>query len=118
MEYGRLGGTGLKVSEFSYGSWVTFGKQVDVGAAADILGTAYDQGVNFFDNAEGHLPEQGVDIRVIQVLLGHAKLETTALFDPRRRQHGPRHQEPTGAAGRQPREPISARLTTASAPSM
>jgi aryl-alcohol dehydrogenase-like predicted oxidoreductase len=31
-----------------------FGKQVDVGAAADILGTAYDQGVNFFDNAEGY----------------------------------------------------------------
>jgi len=54
LEYRRLGGTGLKVSEFSYGSWVTFGKQVDVGAAADILGTAYDQGVNFFDNAEGY----------------------------------------------------------------
>ncbi len=54
MEYRRLGGTGLKVSEFSYGSWVTFGKQVDVGAAADILGSAYDQGVNFFDNAEGY----------------------------------------------------------------
>ena len=55
LEYRRLGGTGLKVSEFSYGSWVTFGKQVDVGAAADILGTAYDQGVNFFDNAEGSM---------------------------------------------------------------
>jgi aryl-alcohol dehydrogenase-like predicted oxidoreductase len=54
LEHRRLGGTGLKVSEFSYGSWVTFGKQVDVAAAADILGTAYDQGVNFFDNAEGY----------------------------------------------------------------
>ena len=32
---------------------------------------------------------------------------------PRRRQHGPRHQEPTGAAGRQPRESIAARLTAA-----
>jgi aryl-alcohol dehydrogenase-like predicted oxidoreductase len=54
LEYRRLGGTGLKVSEFSYGTWVTFGKQVDIGAAADILGIAYNQGVNFFDNAEGY----------------------------------------------------------------
>jgi site-specific recombinase XerD len=55
-----------------------------------------------------YLLEQGVDIRVIQVLLGYAKLETTALFDPRRRQHGPRHQEPAQAAQRQSREPIAA----------
>ena len=53
MEYRRLGGTGLKVSEFSYGSWVTFGKQVDIGAAADILGIAYNQGVNFFRQRRG-----------------------------------------------------------------
>jgi voltage-dependent potassium channel beta subunit len=54
LEYRRLGGTGLKVSEFSYGSLVTFGKQVDIGAATGILGLAYNQGVNFFDNAEGY----------------------------------------------------------------
>ena len=54
MLYRRLGKSGLKVSELSFGAWVTFGKQVDVPAAAKLMGTAYDAGVNFFDNAEGY----------------------------------------------------------------
>ena len=57
MEYRRLGKSGLKVSEFSFGSWVTFAKQVDVNPAKEIMAAAYDAGVNFFDNAEGY--EQG-----------------------------------------------------------
>lgn len=52
MEYRRLGRSGLKVSALSFGSWVTFGKQVDLGEAKALLKTAYDAGVNFFDNAE------------------------------------------------------------------
>ena len=54
MEYRRLGKSGLKVSEFSFGSWVTFGKQVDGGDARTLMATAYAAGVNFFDNAEGY----------------------------------------------------------------
>jgi voltage-dependent potassium channel beta subunit len=42
----------LKVSALSFGSWVTFGKQVDVDLAAEEMKIAYDHGVNFFDNAE------------------------------------------------------------------
>jgi len=57
MEYRRLGKSGLLVSEFSFGAWVTFAKQVGEDAAASIMGYAYDNGVNFFDNAEGY--EQG-----------------------------------------------------------
>ncbi|MGC8461813.1 MAG: potassium channel beta subunit family protein [Candidatus Dormibacteria bacterium] len=52
MEYRRLGKAGLKVSVLSFGSWVTFGKQVDTTLAESCLGYAYDHGVNFFDNAE------------------------------------------------------------------
>ena len=52
MEYRRLGGSGLKVSALSYGSWVTFSNQLDVDHAVEIMGSAYDSGVNFFDNAE------------------------------------------------------------------
>ena len=54
MEYRRLGKAGLKVSALSLGSWVTFGKQIDLKDAKTLLKSAYDSGVNFFDNAEGY----------------------------------------------------------------
>jgi voltage-dependent potassium channel beta subunit len=52
MNYRRLGRSGLKVSELSLGSWVTYGNQLDTGAARECMAAAWDQGVNFFDNAE------------------------------------------------------------------
>jgi voltage-dependent potassium channel beta subunit len=52
MRYRRLGTSGLKVSELSFGAWVTFGAQVDDGTALECMTAAYDAGVNFFDNAE------------------------------------------------------------------
>ncbi|MER3464690.1 MAG: aldo/keto reductase [Chitinophagaceae bacterium] len=52
MEYRRMGKTGLQLSVLSYGSWVTFHKQVDDSLADELMGLAYDGGVNFFDNAE------------------------------------------------------------------
>ena len=54
MEYRRLGKAGLKVSALSLGSWVTFGKQVDINDAKQLLKTAYDGGINFFDYAKGY----------------------------------------------------------------
>ena len=54
MEYRRLGRSGLKVSALSFGSWVTFGPQIDTAQAEACLKTAYDAGVNFFDNAEAY----------------------------------------------------------------
>ena len=52
MNYRRLGKTGLKISEFSYGSWVTFSNQLKLDEATEIMKLAYESGVNFFDNAE------------------------------------------------------------------
>ena len=54
MEYRRLGRSGLKVSVLSFGSWVTFGTQLDTSLARDCLSAAWDAGVNFFDNAEAY----------------------------------------------------------------
>ena len=52
MHYRRLGRTGIKVSEISLGAWVTFGAQIDNGRAIELVHSAYEQGVNFFDNAD------------------------------------------------------------------
>ena len=54
MEYRRLGSAGLKVSVLSLGSWVTYGKQIDVDGAVACMTAAWDAGVNFFDNAEAY----------------------------------------------------------------
>ena len=47
-----MGKTGLQLSTLSFGSWVTFHKQIDDRVADELMGIAYDAGVNFFDNAE------------------------------------------------------------------
>ncbi|HEU4904223.1 MAG TPA: aldo/keto reductase [Flavisolibacter sp.] len=52
MEYRRMGKTGLQLSVLSFGSWVTFHKQIDDSISDELMGLAYDNGVNFFDNAE------------------------------------------------------------------
>ncbi|MCB1699981.1 MAG: aldo/keto reductase [Halioglobus sp.] len=54
MEYRNLGASGLKLSQLSFGSWVTFNKQVDATLAQRMFGTCFDAGVNFFDNAEAY----------------------------------------------------------------
>lgn len=52
MQYRRLGRSGLRVSTFSLGSWVTYHNQVDTGQAVEMMAAAFDAGINFFDNAE------------------------------------------------------------------
>ena len=68
MEYRRLGGSGLKVSALSFGAWVTFGEQVGDDAARDLMRTAREAGVNFFDNAETYADGEAESMmgRVIQ----------------------------------------------------
>jgi voltage-dependent potassium channel beta subunit len=52
MEYRKLGKSGLQVSALSFGSWVSFSKQINDKTAEALMGLAYDKGINFFDNAE------------------------------------------------------------------
>jgi len=62
MKYRYLGNSGLKVSELSFGSWVTFGSQVDVDKAVSLMKIAFEAGVNFFDNAEVYSNGQAEEI--------------------------------------------------------
>jgi voltage-dependent potassium channel beta subunit len=62
MNYRRLGTSGLKVSELSLGSWVTYGNQLGADAARECMAAAYDAGVNFFDNAEVYAHGQSESI--------------------------------------------------------
>ncbi len=54
MIYRRMGRTGLQLSALSFGSWVSFHKQIGDATADELMSFAYDQGINFFDNAEGY----------------------------------------------------------------
>ncbi|KAF1013950.1 MAG: L-glyceraldehyde 3-phosphate reductase [Stenotrophomonas maltophilia] len=54
MHYHRLGSTGLQLSALSFGAWVTFGDQIPRDEARNLVAAAWDNGVNFFDNAEGY----------------------------------------------------------------
>jgi voltage-dependent potassium channel beta subunit len=54
MEYRRLGKSGLQLSVVGFGSWISFKKQIDDKIADELMGIAYDNGINFFDNAEAY----------------------------------------------------------------
>ena len=71
MRYRRLGNSGLQVSELSLGSWLTFGKQITDAVAEKLMRTAYDNGVNFFDNAE--IYARGESEKVMGKILKKAK---------------------------------------------
>lgn len=62
MEYRYLGSSGLKVSALSFGSWITFGDQIGQEVAHEMMETAYQAGVNFFDNAEAYAEDHKAEI--------------------------------------------------------
>ena len=66
MHYRRLGRSGLKVSEISLGTWVTFGDQIPEDQASNLIHSAYEAGINFFDNADTYASGQA------EVVMGRA----------------------------------------------
>ena len=84
MHYRRLGNTGIKVSELSLGSWLTFGNQLDEKTAVDLLHSAYDQGVNFFDNADTYADGKAELVmgKAIQGLPREALVISSKVFYP------------------------------------
>ncbi|NHK30292.1 MAG: aldo/keto reductase [Asgard group archaeon] len=52
MKYRKVGKSGLKVSEISLGSWLTYGGTVETEIAKKCMTTAIEHGINFIDSAE------------------------------------------------------------------
>jgi voltage-dependent potassium channel beta subunit len=84
MHYRRLGKWGLKVSEISLGAWVTFGNQVDEESASSLIRTAYEQGINFFDNADMYADGRAERVmgKAIQDLPREALVISSKVFWP------------------------------------
>lgn len=78
MEYRRLGKSGLQVSVLSFGSWVSFNTQVNDKLADELMGMAYDNGINFFDNAEGYA--MGESERIMGRVLKKKKWERSSFL--------------------------------------
>lgn len=97
MQYRRLGSTGLKVSALSFGAWVTFGDQIGRDEARNLVASAWDHGITFFDNAEGYArgrAEQVMGDVIADLRLPRdgfcvsSKVFFGAVDDPRPTQHG------------------------------
>ncbi len=84
MHYRRLGRTGLKVSEISLGAWLTFGNQIEKQTAIDLVHAAYEQGINFFDNADVYANGQAELVmgEAIQSLQRETLVISTKVFWP------------------------------------
>ena len=84
MHYRRLGRSGLKVSEISLGSWITFGDQIEENNAIELLHAAYDHGINFFDNADVYANGQAEVVmgRAIKTLPREALVISSKVFWP------------------------------------
>jgi len=84
MHYRRLGKSGLKLSEISLGSWVTVGKQIQEKTTYELVHKAYENGVNFFDNADVYaMGEAEVIIgKVIKDLPREALVISSKVFWP------------------------------------
>ena len=77
MEYRKMGKTGLQLSTLSFGSWVTFHKQINDSIADELMGIAYDAGVNFFDNAEVYAA--GESEKMMGRVLSNKKWDRTSI---------------------------------------
>jgi voltage-dependent potassium channel beta subunit len=84
MHYRRLGRSGIKVSEISLGAWITFGGQLGEEAASDLIHAAYDQGINFFDNADMYAAGAAEELmgRAIKGLPREALVLSSKVFWP------------------------------------
>ena len=84
MKYRRLGRAGLKVSEISLGSWLTYGKSVEDDRAVKTIRRAYELGINSFDSANVYEQGEGEKVmaKALRVFPRESYVITTKAFWP------------------------------------
>lgn len=84
MKYRRLGRSGLKVSEISLGSWLTYGKSVADDTATRTIHRAYELGINSFDSANVYEQGEGEKVmaKALRVFPRESYIITTKAFWP------------------------------------
>ena len=84
MEYRSMGRSGLKLSSLSFGSWVTFGDQIDEKRARELMLAAYEAGINFFDNADIYADGKSEQVmgKVLKELPRQALVVSSKVFWP------------------------------------
>lgn len=83
MQYRNLGSSGLRVSEISLGSWLTYGATVDATGATKVVRAALDLGVNLFDTADvyaGGAAEESLRVALDGVARHKVVIATKAFF--------------------------------------
>ena len=70
MEFRYLGNSGLKISEITYGNWLTHGSQVENDAATACVRAALDAGISTFDTADVYKNVDNYRPRYIDVTFG------------------------------------------------
>jgi voltage-dependent potassium channel beta subunit len=82
MHYNKLGKAGIRLSEIGFGSWITFAKQLGIKDIKEIMHTAVDHGINFFDNAEGYAHGEAETLmgKVLQDFRREDLVVTTKIF--------------------------------------
>jgi aryl-alcohol dehydrogenase-like predicted oxidoreductase len=108
MEFRHLGNSGLKISEITYGNWLTHGSQVENDIAAQCVRAALDEGISTFDTADAYANTAA------EVVLGDAlkgeRRESLEIFTKVYWPTGPRGKNDTGLSRKHIMESINGSL--------
>jgi aryl-alcohol dehydrogenase-like predicted oxidoreductase len=108
MDFRYLGTSGLKVSEITYGNWLTHGSQVENDVATECVRAALDVGITTFDTSDAYA--NGAAEKVLGAALAGERREDLEIFTKVYFPTGPKGHNDTGLSRKHIRESIDASL--------
>ncbi|MDO5752406.1 aldo/keto reductase family protein [Arthrobacter sp.] len=108
MEYRYLGRSGLKITEITYGNWLTHGSQVENDVATACVRAALDSGITTFDTADAYA--NGAAEQVLGAALASERRESLEVFTKVYWPVGPKGPNDTGLSRKHIMEGINGSL--------